>query len=136
MRLAACMGAGVDIIGPCGFVLDDRRLRRAGMDYLDRLDRTEHSSWETFIASRGPAPAGRLVLLTTAADTAYTAVRYASGDTLVLGQESAGVPEEVHAAADLAVRIPMAAGLRSLNVAMAAAMVCGEAQRQLGAFDS
>lgn len=136
MRLAACLGAGVDIIGPCGFVLDDRRLRRAGMDYLDGLDMIEHTSWAAYLAARAPGGpsggSGRIILLTTGAEAAYTGIRYAVGDTLLLGQESAGVPEDVESAADLAVRIPMTAAARSLNVALAAAIVLGEARRQIG----
>ncbi len=132
MRLAACLGAGVDVIGPCGFVLDDRRMRRAGMDYLDGLDLIVHESWARFRDSGAGAPGRRLILLTTCGATPYTAIRYRSGDVLVLGRESAGVPEDVHAAADKAVMIPMAPGARSLNMATAAAIVLGEAVRQIG----
>lgn len=128
LRLAACMGVGVDIIEPCGFVLDDRRMRRVGMDYLDRVELTRHTSWEEF---RG-AKAARLVLLSTAGPARYTGFRFAETDTLVLGRESAGVPDEVHRACDACITVPMAPGLRSLNVAMAAAMVLGEALRQTG----
>ena len=132
MRLAACLGAGVDVIGPCGFVLDDRRMRRAGMDYLDGLDLVVHESWAAFRDSGAGSPGRRLLLLTTRAAKPYTAIRYQADDVLVLGRESAGVPEEVHAAADAAVLMPMAPGARSLNVATAAAIVLGEAVRQIG----
>jgi len=131
MRLAACLGVAVDLIEPCGFVLDDRRLRRAGMDYLDRLVLARHESWRAYVAHR---LSGRLVLLTTAAETAHTAFVFHPRDTLLLGRESAGVPETVHAAADARLRVPMAPGLRSLNVALAAAIVLGEALRQTALF--
>jgi tRNA (cytidine/uridine-2'-O-)-methyltransferase len=131
MRLASCFGLSLDLIEPCGFLLDDKRLRRAGMDYLDGLDLVRHGSWARFQADR---PAGRLVLLTTKADLPYTAFAFKPGDTLLLGRESAGVPAHVHTAADARLVVPMAAGRRSLNVALAAAMVLGEALRQLGAF--
>jgi len=131
LRLAACLGISVDIIGPCGFLLDDRRLRRAGMDYLDAVEIARHSSWERFAESRAGAP-GRLVLLTTAGDVPYCDFRFRPGDTLLVGRESAGAPAEVHEAADARLVIPMAEGMRSLNVALAAAMALGEALRQTG----
>ena len=129
MRLCACLNVPIDIIEPCGFVLTDRKLRRAGMDYLDRLDMTRHDSWRRFAADRS---ADRLIVLTTAAETSYTAFQFHADDTLMVGRETAGVPEAVHDAADARVRIPMAPGSRSLNVALAAAMVLGEALRQTG----
>lgn len=138
LRLAACLGVAVDVIGPAGFDFSDRNLRRAGLDYLDHVEITRHVSFAAFLATRrATREPGRLILLTTAADTAYTAVAFARGDTLLLGRESAGVPAEVHAVADMRVRVPMRPGLRSLNVAVAAAMVLGEALRQTGdgAFD-
>lgn len=131
LRLAACFGLPVDVIEPCGFVFDDRRMRRAGMDYLDHVELHRHRSWEAYRAARA-GEAGRLVLLTTKAEVPHTEVRFEGADSLLLGRESAGVPEDVHAAADVRIRIPMRAGLRSLNVAMAAAIVAGEAMRQLG----
>lgn len=135
MRMAACMGVSVDIIEPCGFTLSDRRFRRAGMDYLDHLDLTVHASYEAF-ASSPVRTTSRTILLTTRADTFHHEVTYQPGDTLMLGRESAGVPDDVHNAADLRVKIPMAPvpSLRSLNVAMAASMVLGEALRQTGQF--
>jgi tRNA (cytidine/uridine-2'-O-)-methyltransferase len=130
LRLAACLGLAVDIIEPCGFLWDDRRLRRAGMDYLESVAVTRHSSWATFRASF----AGRLVLLTTRAEAPYAAFAFRPDDTLLVGRESAGVPAAVHAAAGARLRIPMRAGTRSLNVAIAAAMVLGEALRQTKGF--
>ena len=131
LRLAACLDVAVDIIEPCGFPFDDRRMRRAGMDYLDAVDLSRHSSWTAFQATRRT---GRLVLLTTKGETAFPHVGFHPGDTLLLGQESAGVPADVHAAADLRLRIPLRAGMRSINVALAAAMVLTEALRQTKGF--
>lgn len=131
MRLGACLGVAVEVIGPAGFDLSDRRLRRAGLDYLDHLTLVRHANWDAFLqASR--AEGRRIVLLTTRAADSYGGHRFLSDDVLLLGRESAGVPEEVHAAADTAIRVPMRPGLRSLNVATAAAMVVGEALRQTG----
>lgn len=129
LRLAACLGVAVDLIEPCGFVLDDRRLRRAGMDYLDGVALARHASWDAYRAA--PAAAGRLVLLTTRAEAPYTGFRFAPDDRLMVGRETGGVPDDVHAAADARLHIPMAPGLRSINVACAAAMVLGEALRQI-----
>ncbi|MGF1608499.1 MAG: tRNA (cytidine(34)-2'-O)-methyltransferase [Kiloniellales bacterium] len=135
LRLGACLGVAVDVIEPCGFLWDDRRLRRAGLDYLDRVDLLRHSSWQAYREQRAAAAApGRLLLLTTKGDRAYGDFPYQTGDSLLLGRESAGVPEAVHAAADARLVIPLRPGLRSLNVALAAAMVLGEALRQLDAF--
>ncbi len=130
LRLAACMGVAVDIIEPCGFVLGDRRMRRAGMDYLDQVDMVRHNSWSDFTAEN---TASRRVLLTTRGDMAYDRFMFHMDDTLLIGRESAGVPEEVHETADARIIIPMAPGLRSLNMALATAMVLGEALRQTGA---
>lgn len=130
LRLAACMGLGADIIEPCGFVWSDRHLRRAGMDYLDRVDLTRHVSWEAYEAARQ----GRLVLLTTRGDCSHTDFAFDAGDSLLLGRESAGVPDFVHETADARLRIPMQETERALNVAMAAAMVVGEALRQTNQF--
>ena len=132
MRLGACLGVGIDIIEPCGFLLTDRNLRRAGMDYLKSADIRRHESWARFRGDFGPP--GRLVLLTTKADMPYTCFPFALGDTLLVGRESAGVPDAVHDAADARLVIPLLPGLRSLNVAQAAAMVLGEALRQTGLF--
>jgi tRNA (cytidine/uridine-2'-O-)-methyltransferase len=131
MRLCACLGVALDIIEPCGFVLDDRRVRRAGMDYIDLLNATRHASWAAFLAGR---TAGRLVLVTTKAEFSYLDAAFGADDILLLGRESAGVPDEVHAVADLRVSVPMRPEARSLNVATAAAMVLGEALRQTDSF--
>jgi tRNA (cytidine/uridine-2'-O-)-methyltransferase len=133
IRTAACLGVPVDIIEPCGFVLDDRRLRRAGMDYLARAVVTRHESWEAFCAARR-AEGGRLVLMTTRGSKAHVDFRFAADDVLIAGRESAGVPEAVHEAADARLRVPMAPGERSLNVAIATALVLGEALRQTQGF--
>jgi tRNA (cytidine/uridine-2'-O-)-methyltransferase len=130
LRLGACLGVGVDIIEPCGFLLSDRRLKRAGMDYLAAVALCRHASWAAFRA----APRGRLVLLTTRGALAYHRFAFRADDTLLLGRESAGVPDAVHRAADARLVIPLRPGLRSLNVALAAAMVLGEALRQTAAF--
>lgn len=130
LRLCACLGVPVDVIEPCGFVFDDRRLRRAGLDYLDRATLVRHTSWETYRR----AAAGRLILLTTAGEVPYADFAFQAEDNLMVGRESAGAPPSVHAAADARLVIPMRAGLRSINVALAAAMVLGEALRQTDGF--
>jgi len=126
LRLGACFGVAVDIIEPCGFVLDDRRLKRAAMDYLAQVEIVRHASWAAFRQSRS----GRLVLLSTKARLPYHRFAFARDDVLLLGRETAGVPPEVAEAVDASVLIPMRPGLRSLNVALAAALVLGEALRQ------
>lgn len=133
LRLAACLGVAVDVVEPCGFIWSEPRLRRAGMDYLEYATVVRHPSWRAFVDNRGP---GRLVLLTTRAATPLPAARFAPGDHLLLGQESAGVPDAVHALADLAVRVPMVAGARSLNVAVTAGIVLAEALRQTDGWPS
>lgn len=130
LRLAACLGLRVDLIEPAGFVLSDKRLQRAGMDYVDLVPLTRHASWDAYQAAR----TGRLILLTTRAEMPYTAFSFAPDDVLLLGRESAGVPDSVHAAADARLRVPMVPGARSLNVALAASMVLSEALRQTGGF--
>lgn len=127
MRLCACLGVEMDIIEPCGFPLDDTRLRRAAMDYREHLALTRHRSWEDFEIRLG---ARRLVLITTKTPTVYTAFSYRPDDILMVGRESAGVPPCVHDRADARIVIPMKPPLRSLNVALSAAMVLGEALRQ------
>ncbi len=126
LRLGACLGVAVDIIEPTGFLLSDRRLKRAGMDYLGAAELKRHVSWASFRA----ATTGRLVLLTTKARLAYHHFPFRADDVLLLGRETEGAPEEVHEAAAARLRIPMRPGLRSLNVALAAALVLGEALRQ------
>jgi tRNA (cytidine/uridine-2'-O-)-methyltransferase len=127
LRLAACMGVGVDVIEPCGFVWTDRHLRRAGMDYLGQVDLVRHASWSAFLAGRRP---GRLLLLSTSGASSPWSFAFARDDILLLGSESAGVTPEVRAAADAALRIPMRPPARALNVALAATLVLGEALRQ------
>jgi tRNA (cytidine/uridine-2'-O-)-methyltransferase len=130
LRLAACFGLGVDVILPAGFILDDKRMRRAGMDYIDQVEIARHSSWDAYLESRNGTE-GRLVLLTTKSDRPYTDFGFRPEDTLLVGRESSGVPPEVAASTDARLVIPMRPGLRSLNVAMAAAIVTAEAVRQL-----
>ena len=130
IRLGACLGVAVDIIEPCGFLFTDKALKRAGMDYLEMAEITRHASWEKF---RETAK-GRIVLLTSKAAASYIDFAFAPDDILLLGRESAGVPEAVHEAADARLRIPLKPGLRSLNVAVAGAMVLGEALRQIKGF--
>jgi tRNA (cytidine/uridine-2'-O-)-methyltransferase len=131
IRLGACLGVAVDIIEPCGFVFADKGYRRAGMDYLDQADISRHASWNAYLENRRP---GRIVLLTTKSSERYTAFAFRPDDTLLLGRESAGVPDDVHARADARLLIPLRAGLRSINVAQAGAMVLGEALRQTNGF--
>lgn len=131
LRLAACLGAAVHVVEPTGFDLSDRALKRAGMDYLEMATLHRHLNWETFDAWR-KAENRRLVLMTTKASTPYTAHDFRDGDILLFGRESAGVPDAVHDAADIRLTIPMADGARSINLALSAAMVAGEAMRQLG----
>lgn len=134
LRLCACCGIEAHIIGPAGFPTTDRAFRRAGMDYLDAVAIVRHRSWSDFEAWRH-SEQHRLLLFTTAASRSYLDYRYRPSDILLFGRESAGVSEEVHAAADARVAIPTGRGLRSLNVALAAAMAVGEALRQTGGFD-
>lgn len=133
LRTAACLGFAVDLIEPAGFVLTDRNLRRAGMDYLDLAMLTRHASWRAFEEAHR-ASGRRLVLLTTAAETSPLDFAFRADDVLLVGRESAGVPEAVHAAADARLRVPMRPGVRSLNVAVAAVIVLAEALRQTGGF--
>ncbi|HEY4469600.1 MAG TPA: TrmH family RNA methyltransferase [Stellaceae bacterium] len=130
LRLAACFGIAIDLIEPFGFVFDDRRLRRAVLDYAARVQLHRHSSWDAFIAARDPK--SRLVLLTTHGTVPLDSFSFAGTDTLLLGRESAGVPDVVHAAAAARVVIPLQPGNRSLNVAMAGAIALYEALRQTG----
>jgi tRNA (cytidine/uridine-2'-O-)-methyltransferase len=133
LRLAACLGVPVDIIEPAGFDVSDRNLRRSGMDYLDRVEITRHISWRAFAEGR-IVTGGRLVLATTKGAVPYADFTFRTDDVILVGRESAGVPDEVHGAADARLLIPMRAGLRSLNVAVTAAMILGEALRQTGTF--
>lgn len=133
IRLGACLDTEIHIIHPTGFPLSPKTLARAGLDYLDHAAVREHDSWTTFNAWRS-AQGHRLVLLTTKAQQSGYAAAYSPDDILMVGRESAGVPNEVAAACDLAVRIPMRPNLRSINVALAATLILGEAKRQTDGF--
>ena len=130
LRLCACLGVALDVIGPCGFPLGDRAVRRAAMDYAAQAEVRRHDSWADYLAAR--AGGGRLLLLTTRGAVRYTELAYRPDDTLLVGRESAGVPDAVHAAADARLVVPMRPVARSLNVVVAAAMLMGEALRQTG----
>jgi tRNA (cytidine/uridine-2'-O-)-methyltransferase len=129
LRLAACLGVEAHIVEPAGFPTSDRAFRRAGMDYLDRVSIVRHASWTVFDTWRRSERL-RLILFTTTATASYLDHGFRPGDVLMFGRESAGVPDAVHQAADARLLIPMQPGLRSINVAMAAAMALGEAMRQ------
>ncbi len=131
LRLCACLGIEAHIIEPAGFPTSDRAFRRAGMDYLDAVTLVRHASWRDFDAWRRTEP-HRLLLFTTSGAMSYLDYHFAADDILLFGRESAGVPPEVHAATDARLVIPMRPALRSLNVAVAAAMAAGEALRQTG----
>ncbi len=133
LRLAACWRIGVDIVLPCGFPASDAQLRRAAMDYGEQADVTRHADFEAFAAAR-LAGGARLVALTSTGETSLYDARFMPGDILLMGRESAGLPADVQARADLRVRIPMAAGFRSLNLAVASGIALGEAMRQTGLF--
>jgi tRNA (cytidine/uridine-2'-O-)-methyltransferase len=133
LRLAACFGIEAHLIEPAGFPTSDRAFRRAGMDYLDAVKLMRHPSWDAFEEWRN-ARGLHLVLFTTRASMSYLDHRYEPRDILLFGRESAGVPDQVHAAANVRLRIPMQAGLRSLNVAITCAMAVGEALRQTRGF--
>ncbi|MGO4386467.1 tRNA (cytidine(34)-2'-O)-methyltransferase [Microvirga sp. 2YAF29] len=133
LRLAACLGVPVDIIEPAAFDVSDRNLRRSGMDYLNSVTITRHISWRAFEEWRRET-GGRLILATTKGAMPYTDFAYQPNDIIMVGRESAGVPDEVHEAADSRIIIPMQPGLRSLNVAVTAAMMLGEALRQTHTF--
>lgn len=139
LRLCACLGVPVDVIGPTGFDMTDRNLRRAGLDYLDRVEIKRHVSFGDFEAWRlaeRQQRACRLVLLTTHAGTTHLDFAFAPDDILMLGRESAGAPDTVHACADARIRVPIRPDLRSLNIAVAASMVLGEALRQTNGWPS
>ncbi|CDZ62925.1 tRNA (cytidine(34)-2'-O)-methyltransferase [Neorhizobium galegae] len=129
LRLAACLGLSVDIIEPAGFDISDRNLKRSGMDYLDSVTLARHVNWQRFDEWR-KANGRRVVLASTKAALPYTRFEFQPDDILLFGRESAGVPDHVHEAADARILIPMVEGQRSINVAMSAAMIAGEALRQ------
>ncbi|MDX2113835.1 MAG: tRNA (cytidine(34)-2'-O)-methyltransferase [Alphaproteobacteria bacterium] len=134
MRLCACLGVPLHIIEPCGFAFDEKRMRRAALDYGEHATIHRHSSWPRFLDIRQVAAPPRVVLVYPRVATSYLDFTFRPGDILLLGQETCGVPEEVAAACDAAVAIPMKAGVRSLNVAQAACIVLAEALRQTGHF--
>jgi tRNA (cytidine/uridine-2'-O-)-methyltransferase len=133
LRLCACLGVAAHLIEPAGFPISDRHFRRSGMDYLDQVEIARHASWQAFEDWRRTADL-RLVLFTTRGAVSYLDHAYGSRDILLFGRESAGVPDEVQAAADARLLIPMRPGMRSINVAMAAGMALGEALRQTKGF--
>ena len=134
IRLASCFGISVDIIEPCGFIFSSRRLKRSGMDYMDRVDIKLHSSWKKFYQTYREHSETRVILLTTKGNIKHTAFIYDSNDVLLLGRESAGVPDAVHKAADARIIVPIEPEARSLNIVSSAAIVLGEALRQTNAY--
>ena len=128
IRLSACFAVPLDIIEPCGFPLSLKNLRRTAMDYADIADMTRHDSWETYLATRR---AGRLILMTTKATETLWTFQFQPTDTIVMGRESAGVPDSVHNLCDAHIKLPMSGTARSLNVAMCAGMAVSEGLRQV-----
>ena len=136
LRLGACLDLALDIIEPCGFIFNEKAMRRAGMDYLEQVSYRRHNSWQEFLAFRQmyPDEYGRIVLMTTHASYPYTDFHFEKNDIILMGRESAGVPEEVHHTADARLLIPINPNARSINMAVSAAMVIGEALRQTNLF--
>ena len=136
LRLGACLDLALDIIEPCGFIFNEKAMRRAGMDYLEQVSYRRHNSWQEFLTFRQEHPDeyGRIVLMTTHASSPYTDFHFEKNDIILMGRESAGVPEEVHHKADARLLIPMNKNARSINMAVSAAMVIGEALRQTNLF--
>lgn len=132
LRLGACLDLPIDIIEPCGFLFNEKAMRRAGMDYLEFAQYRRHDSWQSFEAFRASHPQeyGRIVLMTTHATQPYTDFVFQSNDIILMGRESAGVPEEIHQTADARITIPMNPNARSINMAISAALAVGEALRQ------
>ena len=130
IRLGACTNVPVDLIEPMGFAYSDRALARAGMDYADQAQVTRHPDWDAFLATR----TGRLILFTTHADAGLYRFDFDSQDTLLFGSEGSGAPDFVHDRADSRLRIPLAPGMRSLNLAVSAGIALGEALRQTGGW--
>ncbi len=130
LRTAACLGLGVDLIEPMGFAWSDKALARAGMDYVGSVDVVRHADWDSFAAQ----VSGRIVLLTTRGAVRLHDAAFRADDTLLMGSEGAGVPDEVHARSDVRVVIPMRAGMRSLNISVSAGIVAAEALRQTGGW--
>ena len=136
LRLGACLDVSVDIIEPCGFIFSKSTLKRSGMDYLDMVDYRRHDSWNDFLQyrSENPSEYGRIILLTTKSTKPYTDFEFKENDIILLGRESAGVPQEVHNIVDERLIIPMNEKARSINVAVSSVMVLGEALRQTNLF--
>ena len=136
LRLGACLDVALDIIEPCGFIFNEKAMRRAGMDYLEQVSYRRHNSWQDFLAFRQEHPEeyGRLVLMTTHASNPYTEFNFKKNDIILMGRESAGVPQEVHETVDARLLIPMNKNARSINMAVSAAMVLGEGLRQTHLF--
>jgi len=136
LRLGACLDLPLDIIEPCGFIFNEKAMKRAGMDYLNMATYRRHNSWQDFLAYREEHPEeyGRIILLTTHASKPYTEFEFKPNDIILMGRESAGVPEAVHNIADSRLLIPMNQNARSINVAVSAVMVIGEALRQTNLF--
>ena len=136
LRLGACLDVALDIIEPCGFIFNEKAMRRAGMDYLEQVSYRRHNSWQDFLAFRQEHSEeyGRLVLMTTHASNPYTEFGFAKNDIILMGRESAGVPQEVHETVDARLLIPMNKNARSINMAVSAAMVLGEGLRQTNLF--
>lgn len=132
LRTAACLGLGVDLIDPMGFTWSDKALARSGMDYVGAVDVVRHVDWDAFVAQ----VSGRLVLLTTKGAVRLDAATFAADDVLLMGSEGAGVPDPVHARADVRVLIPMRTGMRSMNISVATGIVAAEALRQTGGWPS
>lgn len=136
LRLGACLNLPIDIIEPCGFIFNEKAMKRAGMDYLDIASYHRHSSWQDFLDYRKKHPEeyGRIVLLTTHASMPYPNFKFKPNDIILMGRESAGVPDSIHKTADSRLLIPMIPQARSINMAISAAMVVGEALRQTSLF--
>ena len=136
LRLGACLDLPIDIIEPCGFIFNEKAMKRAGMDYLNMANYRRHNSWQDFLAFRQEHPEeyGRLVLMTTHASNPYTEFNFKKNDIILMGRESAGVPQEVHETVDARLLIPMNKNARSINMAISAAMVLGEGLRQTHLF--
>lgn len=132
LRLGACLDFPIDIIEPCGFLFNEKAMKRAGMDYLDFANYRRHDSWSDFLKYRtlNPKDYGRIVLMTTHSSEPYTDFVFKDNDIILMGRESAGVPEEVHQFADARITIPMSKNARSINMAVSAAMAIGEGLRQ------
>lgn len=135
MRLCACMNIRLHIIEPCGFPWNPRKIQQAGMDYVRHVDLVRHESWDAFLTHVNADGGGRLILMTTKGAVSYADYTYKEGDYLIAGSESTGAPDYVHDRAEARILIPMHGKMRSLNIACASSMICGEALRQIGAFD-